>query len=293
MTRISTFGQYGRAVDNISSLNERLAQVNERITSGRRITKPSDAPSDAGRALELRDVLADIEGFRRNVALGRQMLGSAETALTSASDLVTRAQELAVQGANDTLGDAERESLAEEVNALRAQLLSVANSQVNGQYIFSGYDTRTPAFAADGTYQGTSNQTTFDVDESERVIVKLPGDEVFGAAAGVNIIATLDRLETDLRANGADAVRANLGGLETGRDQLVQQRAFLGAQVNRLDRADERLDASEVTFKKFSSQVEDVDMVDALSEVAALQDMLDSALRSTTVLLGTSLMDFL
>ena len=183
-TRISTAQFYSQAVDLLRSRFAELARTQRQLASGRRFATPSEDPTGAVRVLKAAEGIARLEQAQRNVATARRRLEAEEAALTGGGDILQRARELAVRGANDTLSAADREAIAREVDGLVEDLLGVANAtDGNGGYLFSGYRVRTAPFArkAGGgfEYRGDEGQPRLNLSEGLRIALGDPGTRVF------------------------------------------------------------------------------------------------------------------
>lgn len=135
--------QFGRIMENIQSKQEQ-------ISSGQKINRPSDAPVDATR-LVIADQFKDrVSQYIENTKTAEGRLTSYDLAYKGAANIVTRIKELAIQAANDSNGNSARASIAIEMKGLRDNLFSITNTRnENGQYIFAGYNSDSPAFVSE------------------------------------------------------------------------------------------------------------------------------------------------
>ena len=133
--RITQSMLFHQQADSLSSAYVRLYDVQAQLSSGRRLLKPSDDPASIRPALDVRSGRRRLEQLKKNAELASSELGTAEGILHDATDIVSRAQELAVNGANGTLNQGDRDALAIEVDGLLKQLLSVANSRGLSGYL--------------------------------------------------------------------------------------------------------------------------------------------------------------
>lgn len=132
--------QFGRLMEEIQ-LNQ------EKISSGQKINRPSDAPVDATRLTIADHMKSRVGQYSENTKIAENRLRRYDIAYESASNLMTRIKELAIQAANDTSSDQDRKFIATEIIGLKANLLAIANTRDdNGQYIFGGFNSEDPAF---------------------------------------------------------------------------------------------------------------------------------------------------
>lgn len=297
---------------NISQVQARLAVTQERASSGLRINRPSDDPAGAARASVVRSEAAAHAQFAKNVDRARARLAAAERALVAASDVMVRARELALQGANGTLDASTRASIAEEVAVLFEELVSAANTRHESGWIFAGTANGAPAFSIAGSFSGGAPPTvTYDGDASEievsvgerpTVTVTLDGRRVFQGDAdgdGVpeagreDLFAVLGDLWQALTNDDADAVRATLSRLERGQRQLEMERSRLGAFGARLEAAGARLADAKVEDVRLLSATQDADTVQVLSDLVNQETALRATLEVAARTLRPSLLDFL
>lgn len=188
MMRISTVTMFEQGTASMNRQQREFMEVSEQIASGRRVVRPSDDPQAASRAVQVDQSLAVTEQHEATRVGARNALAQEESVLNSVSDGVTRAKTLLVQAASDTLGDADRESVASELRGVREALLGQANAtDGNGRYLFGGYQDSSEPFvrAADGSidYVGDANVREERVDASRLMPVGDSGEAVFRSVA--------------------------------------------------------------------------------------------------------------
>ena len=135
-----------RSIGSLQTGLSKLAKLQEQMTTGKVINRPSDSPTDTTSAMRIRSSLADVKQYGRNAADGNAWLTTIDSALTSANDQVLRARDLALQGANSGVaGPTAREALASEVDQIRGGLIDTANSNYLGRPVFGGVTAGAPA----------------------------------------------------------------------------------------------------------------------------------------------------
>jgi len=168
--------------DMHSSL-KRLVDVERRMASQKLYSKPSDNPSEVARGMSVGALVSKNEQFIRNLDDAVTWLKSTETALGQATDLLSSVREKAIYAGNGSLSSVDRHAIAEDILAMRDELIQVANSNIQGRYLFSGYETDTKAFVKkdDGSvvYQGDSGRIAFEIEQGIVGTVSLNGRDVF------------------------------------------------------------------------------------------------------------------
>ncbi len=123
-----------------------LAKQQEILSTGKRLLRPSDDPVDVANDLKLKSKVTRLSQHKRNIQDGMGYMEVTDTAMGSMNTILQRSRELAIQGANDTLSSAERRFIAEEVEQLLRQVVSISNTEYKGDYIFGGTNTKISPF---------------------------------------------------------------------------------------------------------------------------------------------------
>lgn len=176
-----------------------ITDLQQQIATGRRVNRPSDDPAAALRILPLTAELRDLDQLTENVQLARETLNTGSASLEEASSIMQRVQELVIQASNATLSGSDRESIAEEVDQLLQQMVSIANSQRAGRFLFGGTTTDRPPFelvnengSTSVNYRGNSDSVEVEVAPGVSTQLTLPGDGIFqGRSRGPTVFSTL------------------------------------------------------------------------------------------------------
>lgn len=125
----------------ISNSYSDLQKLSDQITTGKKITKPSDDPVVAMKGMRYRTQVAEIEQYQRNLNEGYNWMENADTSLDSANQILQKVRELTVQASNDTYDATARKNIVNEISTLQEQLVTLAETKVGDKYIFNGTDT--------------------------------------------------------------------------------------------------------------------------------------------------------
>lgn len=269
-----------------------LQSVTEKISSSKQLNRPSDNPADVRSVVGLNDMLAELNQYIRNIDTASSKVSAMDTALGSAGDLIQRANELAIQGANGTLGDGDRQAIAAEVSQLTEAMAQDASAKVGDEYIFSGFRVDRAPFQVTGpgqvgAYQGDHGIVVARVGPASTMQVNLAGDAVFQPA-----IDALTQLQTDLNS-GQPVQQATLTQITDALQTLLQARATVGARANRLDDAKTSQQNLVTSNQALLSQLQDVDMASAITEMTQRQTTYQASLAVTAKVMQTSLIDYL
>jgi flagellar hook-associated protein 3 FlgL len=181
--RLATAGIHRTSIDAILEQQTRLARTQTQVTSGKRFQTASEDPVAATRASALDRTVADNAQFERNSNIIESRLNYEEQSLTDVTLLLQKSRDLALQGANSTLGQGERNMLVTELRQLRGELIDIANrDDGNGEYLFAGTSSGTRPFAQGTTgvnYLGDQTTRFIRVSGSQAIADGHPGTEVF------------------------------------------------------------------------------------------------------------------
>lgn len=195
MIRISSQQIFSGGINRMQDLSGNLNQTQEQISTGKRINKPSDDPVAAARILKLDQELSRIETYQRNAGLAENRLQREESALESSVDIIQRVRELTVQAGNGSLSANDRKSISSELKERLGQLANITNTRdASGEYIFSGFQGNTAAFAKDDSgswaYQGDEGQRVLEIDDGVTVPISDHGKGIFENVASTPTFST-------------------------------------------------------------------------------------------------------
>jgi flagellar hook-associated protein 3 FlgL len=301
-TRITSNMIQRSVLADLNDISNRLSKTQQRMSSGKQITRPSDDPYGTSRALSLRTDIAGTQQYQRNVGEATAWQSVTDSALSKITEAVQRARDLAVQGASDSAGQAARNAAAAEIDQLIESVKQEANASYGGRYVFSGTATNTAPYAVAGTdtYQGDTAAVAREIGPGVSVQVNVIGQSLLGdgqsAADGklLNVLRDISQhLKSGITADANSLRTTDLQKLDTNLDALSQTRATVGATTNRLESADSRLQEVEESLTKLLSNVEDADMAQTYTDFSMQQSVYQSALHAGANIVQQSLLDFL
>lgn len=178
---------YLNTVSAMRNQSTTLAGLQEQISTGMRVGRASDDPASALKIMSLRYKSASLDTYLNNLDQTSQTLSTSMNALQQVSTSLIRVRELYTQASSGIYSDANRASMAAEVDTLLEQAISLANTSNLGQYSFSGQATTTPPYVAqrvDGEitavqYAGSPEQMNVPVAPGTNIASQMVGDEIF------------------------------------------------------------------------------------------------------------------
>lgn len=294
-TRITEGMRTTTILADIERVSSQLTATQQKLSSGKELTKPSDDPFGVSRALQFRSDISEGQQYQTNVREAQAWHDITDTALAHVGDYVQRARELLVGGANDTLGPAARNSIAAEIDQIIEGIKGEGNAQYAGRYVLSGTATGQAPYAVGGTdaYAGNTGVITREIGPKTSLQVNTIGQAVIGDDTG-GLLKTLRTISADLTAGNTSALQnADLGALDAATDAILNQRAIVGARSQRLESAQNRLAELEQTQTKLLSDTEDADMAKTMVDFSMQQAVYQSALKAGATIIQSSLLDFL
>ncbi len=206
-----------------------VADAGRRLTSGKRVERPSDDPLAWAEMRRAETRRAVSEG--RGLALGaaHDDLLEGERVLTTIADALVEGRELAIQAGNASLGATERAALGERVEGLFQLALAAANTRgSSGEYLLAGSASLTAPFDATGAYGGDGATRTIELAEGATAQATVAGTRLT-AAAGVDVLPALARLRAALAADDLPTIQTAIGELATAGAQVNAARSDVGA----------------------------------------------------------------
>lgn len=288
--RITQQAQAFTAQRNLQATAAKLAQLQNQGASGKKFTRPSQDPVAAADALTVRSAVAAQNQYARNIDDANAWMTSIDSALRTSMDLLHRARDLVVQGSSDTNSTLSREAIAVELEALRGELLTQAQTQYLGRPVFAGTSDQ-GAYDPDYTYTGVPGAPVQRrVGDNETIRVDLDGPLAFGDGPA-SVFATLDRIAADLRAGGD--VAEGIADISDHMDNITTALADVGARHGQILRAqDQALDRS-VALDTQLAGIEDIDLAELLLDLEVQRTAYQASLGITAQTLPLTLMDFL
>lgn len=300
---------FGATTNHARNHLEKLFGLQNQLATGKKITRPSDDPTGTDRAMLLRGTLKQQEQYQENIRDAGTWLTLTDGALDEAYSVMDRARELAVLGANDTNKNDERVAMAEEIKQLRGQLQVIANSEINGRFIFGGtmtvaQPTRTPAFeipypdpvapATEITYTGNNVLMDVEVVPGVTLPFNTPGASAFGDPADADrAFKVLEDLELALKAGDSTDISTQIGRLDIAMGRITTERAVVGSRINRLDLLENRYADAAISYKERLSETEEPEFAEVVSQLMQQESVYQASLAASARIIQPSLLDYL
>ena len=290
-----------RTLSSLSDQTRRLLALQEQISTGQRVNRPSDDPIDARRGVNLRLLIGQNEQFIGNISDVASQLNETTTTLQDVVDNLQRARELTLQGASGTNAQNQLDGIAEEIDQILEGLVVAGNHQTNGRFIFGGSRTLSEAFDVTRNVGGEVTAVTFAGDAerinvaiSEGIVVSYnePGSSIFQGTS--DIFQTLIDIRDNLRAGNQAALQtARLDEIDDGLEAVLRGQARLGAIQNRLERVSASTEDFIVQLRGVLSEKIDADVSETFVEFNVQTNVFNAALNAASRVIQPSLLDFI
>ncbi len=309
--KISTQLLFDRAAEQMSLVQNKLADSQAHLAQGKQILKPSDAPDQAAVVQRLKTVMSRQESFLSSMVTLRSRLENEDTTLKSASDLLVRAKEIAVHAANDTLSPINRRALGKEMQAVRDQLLSLANSKDNnGNFLFAGSRSTKPAFDAPDdapgespVYKGDQTKMTVMVGDQRSIPTNRTGTDAFvslnrpgptpGSVQGVSFFKVMDDLVAGINNSNGVAIQRGVDEMTSLLNGMSLAHADIGTDMNVVEQQTGVIEDTILNLKTNLSTVEDLDYAAAITKMNQQLLSLEAAQSSFSKISQLSLFNYL
>jgi len=312
--RLSLRTLYGGLLTDLEHLTEAMYTYQKQIATGRKYSRPSEAPVELNYALGYRKALAEIDRYQESIREARSYMRTAEGALKSLKDLIKRAKELALQGANDIQNASTRKAIAAELDGLIQEALALANTRHGDRYVFAG---NRPTGYAEGekpfelvketlpdgqvvervVYRGGTEDLYMGYAPGSRILTGRNGEEalmasdLFGALIGLRNTLANDNA-ADPRKEVED-IQTQIGRLDRVLNHILEERSALGARLDHLEVKENLYRDLHDTLIGNLGEVEEVDYLEAVTNLNAKRTAYEAALKAATQTMGLSLVNFL
>ena len=276
-----------RIVDMAASATQRnqasVGDLSQQLSSGLRVSKPSDDPA-AWMSAQREKVRAALnDGTSQAIQTGHERLVESDGALSTLAGIVSQARELAIEGANDSQTATTRTAIGTQLDSLFDTAVSTANTRdANGEYVLAGANSLAQPFdTTTGAYTGDSTSRAINTDTTSTQVATVAGSGLT-AANGVDILPLLKTLATAMNTNDTATIQTALGSLDTAVKQIAQLRGQTGAHMAVLESAKTAHDALSTQIQASISSSVEVDTVAAASNLAKASQALTVSQTVTT-----------
>lgn len=287
------------SLNDLQKVLENLLKVQEQLSSGKRINRPSDDPFSTHRVISSRGTVLVLEQYAKNISEIKGWVSTTDYALTHVTEALREVRTLAIQAANGYLTDTDRENIALRIDEFREMILQLSSQQYSGRYIFSGTRTGEQPFTwtgTDVTYNGNDAHIRINIGPGAELTVNLTGEEVFMNVGplGTNVFKLLYDLAQAVREGDVEEVGGSLlRQLDQAMDQVVEKLGVAGSVTDRLEKMESVISELIVREKELLSREEDVDLAEAVMNLNFKESAYQASLAACARVILPSLLDYL
>jgi flagellar hook-associated protein 3 FlgL len=283
---------------SLATVQQNLRQIHAsqgRVSTGLRLQKASDDPVGAMESMRARGSLRALDQYRKAIQTATSRAAAEETALDQLGNTLVRARELALAYAGDTANADGRRVGKAEVDQLLRQAIGLANTSHQDAYIFGGTGGAQPFQVIEGpsldySSSGARGELEVEISNQHRVAVNHNGTEVFEETGALSALRDLARA---LGQNDVQGIRGAEKRLQESFESVQRIIGTVGSRTNLLQVTSANLDALDINLRTLKSEVEEVDIEQAITELVNRQTTYQAALLATTRVMGLSLADYL
>lgn len=295
-------------LQHISDGYGKISDLQDQLSSGKKITRPSQDPVVATMGISYRTTVNHVDQYQKNVTTATKWTDTSDSALTQVDSVLQRVRELVTEASTDTYTPQQRQAAGLEVSQLQQQLVTIGNTQIGGQYIFSGSDSAHPLLTQDAatgavtvnSVAAANPNLSVEVNDGIQVQINVNPNSIFqtattGGATTSGLFDDLNSLAKDLNSGTASGTQISqyLSKIDSHLDQVSNAQADLGARENRLTMVQNRLDSQKSMATTIMANNEDADFPTTIVQLNQQQNVYNAALAVGAKIIQTSLVDFL
>jgi flagellar hook-associated protein 3 FlgL len=271
-------------------------QALQEVSSGQKLNSLSDNPAAAASLVNLRMQSSSDTQYLQNISSLTGSLNVADSALSSVVEALTTAQSVGVEGTDPTLNASNRQALAQQIQGIQQEIMGLANTSYNGEYLFSGTAATTQPYVADSssasgvTYQGNDSSNNVEISEGQAMPTSLPGSQLFSNAT-TNVFQSLQDLANALSTNGD--INSATTEVQNALNYVSTQQTFYGNSVDRLKNAQTFLAQEQTQLTTCEGNTLDADMATAVTDLSQTETTQQALVEAGGQISQLNLFDYL
>jgi flagellar hook-associated protein 3 FlgL len=279
----------------------KLDRLQELISSGQNVNRPSDDPIASNLILGIADKIKTGDQYKSNIDKTQILMQVTNTALQGMSDTLKLAKDLASSLVNGSSDPNTLTNAVTQLQALKQQMIDMGNTQFNDSYIFAGADNTTPPFSGTAPYYaGDETAIRIEIGNATFQQTNIPGNQILTADTAAsqpygttNIMQTLDSLIAAVGSNNVAGIAAGSAALTAGSKQLQNAQNDIVTRIVRLDSAEKMNVNNKNTLLTVLGNTQNVDYAKLGVELTQQQTAFNASLSATAKITQLSLLDYL
>ncbi len=279
------------ALDQTQSDEE---QYTSELSSGVSVTSLSSNPVAAGENVLLLNQIEQDDSFTSSATQVTGQLQVADSALGSVVTELTQAISLATSANNGTMNASDINSVGTELQSIEDEVVSLANTEYQGQYVFAGTDSSTEPFDSAGTYQGNEGVNYLVTPNGQQIQLNVPGSDIFngGGNSSVSVFGALNALIADYSSVSStsplntEQAAADTATLNSALNWLSQQRVTIDDSINQISTASSAATNEGTQLTSAQTDLMQADVAQVSTQLS-LSETQETALEDTISELGS------
>jgi flagellar hook-associated protein 3 FlgL len=288
-------------LNNVNLIGDEMTEAQAQLSTGLKVNVVSDAPDVISPLLQAQANLSSAQQITTNLGQVSTEVNTGEQALESATSLYDQVQTLSAEGATSTQTASGRIGIAQQLQSIEQQMVGLANTNVNGRYIFAGDTDQTEPYTFDATqadpvsvYQGSTSTRTIQATNGTTFPVALTAQQIFDSTdPTTNVFTSINSMVTALNNNDQTAISAANATLPGVSTYLNSQLAFYGTAQDAVSAATTSASTLVTQLQTQISGIQDADETHSILSLTQLQTEQQAALQSFQQIPRTSLFDYL
>ena len=269
-----------------------------KMSANTKLTSISDDPVAAVNVLKTEKSINNITKYLENIGLAKDELRELDDMLGSVLNKIsTKYKPLALQASNGAYNKDAMKSIVTELEGCLEELVSYGNTKFNGNYVFSGANTKTQTFTIEKENDGTIKSITYhgsdsdgpyqrfvQTDEGEFVAINTTGEQTFGSydkdnnvSEGIigtmvetintlKILADENSTETEI-SDANNALYALLNDFDTNISDITTVQAKYASTYTNMEMTETAHDSTKLNLTSYMSSLKDIDMAEMSTEL--------------------------
>jgi flagellar hook-associated protein 3 FlgL len=285
--------------DLLAALNQTQLEAQEaelQISTGKSVNVPSDNPTAAGLLVENNDQATFNSGYLQSISAVQGQLSTASATLSSVTSALQQAISLGVEGANGTVSASDQAAIVTQLQGIQSELVSLANTTYQGNYVFSGSITNTAPYVVDATspsgvdYVGNGDVNEVSIGSGYKLAVNQPGSQLF-SASGNDVFLAVNNLITALQTNTGISTAVN--AVSSASSYLSAQAVFYGNATDQTQSQTTYLNAAQLQISQQQNTLGGVNLPTAANNLDQANTDTQAALAAISKFSQNNLFDYL
>lgn len=285
--------------DMLAALNQtelEAQQAELEISTGQSVNEPSDNPTAAALLVVNNDQAVFTSGYLQSLSTVQGQLSTADSTLSSVTSSLQQAISLGVEAGGGTLSASDQAAIANQLQGIQSQLVSLANTSYEGNYLFAGTNTNTAPYVVDDgspsgvDYIGNSDVNSVSIGVGYKLAVNVPGSQLF-SASGNDVFLAVNNLIQAVETN--TGIPAAVTALSSASSYLSAQAVFYGNAMDQAQSETTYLNTAKLQISQQQTALGGADMAAEATDLSQAQTDEQAALAAISKFSQNNLFDYL